>query len=167
MNLKEKRMNLLTNDQVDQIKDLVGAGVKINLDVAYYFGGRTAEPVPVTSPGSDPVGPAPVDVPARSQSDAERYTDYYRVRVSKEGGFKVALREGSPSTGISDKVLSMVFDRDVIEIHANITSKNRIEATLHDRGDLAEQPANISQSTVGVRGMINLGPEITLEKLYP
>ena len=72
-------------------------------------------------------------------------------------GSVTGLHPGSPDTGINrDVLLSKVFHNDVVEVKEIYKDGTRAYVRLADRGDLAEQHANIEDSHLGEIGVMDI-----------
>lgn len=155
-NLKKKDVTMFETGMIQQLKELATAGVEVHVHVNASGQITDVQPDPPTNnPDPDP-DPDP-------QPDPDRYANYRKVSIPRERGYVTGLHPGSPDTGINrDVLLSKVFHNDVVEVKEIYKDGARAYVRLADRGDLAEQHANIGDSHLGEIGVMDIVEGIEL-----
>jgi len=150
-NLKKKDVTMFENGMIQQLKELASAGVEVHVHVNANGTITDVQPEPPVNPNPDPEpNPTP-------QPDPDRYANYRKVSIPRERGYVTSLHPGSPDTGINrDVLLSKVFHNDVVEVKEIYKNGERAYVRLADRGDLAEQHANIEDSHLGEIGVMDI-----------
>ncbi len=149
-NLRKKDVTMFEDGMIQQLKELASAGVEVHVHVNASGSITDVQPNP-PSPTPDP------DPTPDPQPDPDRYANYRKVSIPRERGYVTGLHPGSPDTGINrDVLLSKVFHNDVVEVKEIYKDGTRAYVRLADRGDLAEQHANIEDSHLGEIGVMDI-----------